>query len=841
MKQFFTAVLLALIIGGYSQPGSFSPRGIGGGGALFFPKINPANDNEFYVSCDMSELFHTTDFGNSYSQIHHSKLQVFNTSTYEFTSDPDIAYSNFNDGNEGFPVKTADGGTTWNQITGYNMGNYGTVYKMVANYANPDQLLIGAYGDILFSNNGGVSFTLVKHAANMGAGLIMGGVFWEGNNIFIGTNDGLIVSANSGGTFSIQTTTGIPAGQEIWSFAAARNGATIRFVCITASTADVYNGVMPWDYYNFAKGVFTMDNDNGTWVSRSVGINFSNDFVMYTAMAENDINTIYLGGHDNNLSAPLVYKSADAGITWNKVFKTTDNENIITGWEGAGGDKGWSWSENCFGITVAPNNTNKVLFGSFSNVQSTTDGGSTWKQAYVSNADQHPAGSTTPPKQTYTSIGLENTTCWQVFWPDQNNMLGCFSDIGGIRSTDAGNKWGFTYNGFSVNSLYRIVKTTNGNLYGACSNIHDIYQSTRLADAQLDASDANGKIVFSSDGGANWAMLHSFGHPVFWLATDPNNSERMYASVIHYGGTQGAQQGGIYLTNNLSAGAASTWVKLSNPPRTEGHPASIVVLHDGNMICTFSGRRNSGGAFTNSSGVFLYNPVADTWSDKSDPGMLYWTKDIIPDPTDANQNTWYTAVFSGWGGAPNGLGGLYKTTDRGNNWVKLTGSLFDRVTSITHNPQNTNQAYLTTETQGLWVSNNMNTTTPSWELVNSYPFRQPERVFFNPYNQNEMWVTSFGNGLKTGILYPSGENETTAEKSLIRLYPNPAVNNIFIETKNIPDHGILSVKNIHGEEILTKKIDGIRTELQIDNLPAGVYILKILSDKGISIGKFVKE
>ena len=44
-------------------------------------------------------------------------------------------------------------------------GNYGTVYKMVANYANPNQLLIGAYGDILFSNDGGDFINLVKHTA----------------------------------------------------------------------------------------------------------------------------------------------------------------------------------------------------------------------------------------------------------------------------------------------------------------------------------------------------------------------------------------------------------------------------------------------------------------------------------------------------------------------------------------------------------------------------------------------------------------------------------------------------------------------------------------------------
>jgi len=109
-------------------------------------------------------------------------------------------------------------------------------------------------------------------------------------------------------------------------------------------------------------------------------------------------------------------------------------------------------------------------------------------------------------------------------------------------------------------------------------------------------------------------------------------------------------------------------------------------------------------------------------------------------------------VFSGWGGAPNGKGGLFRSTDRGVTWTKLTGTQFDRVTSITFNPAVLGQAYLTTEVQGLWMSNNMIAPTPTWSLVNNYPFRQPERVFFNPFNANEIWVTSFGNGLKMGAL-----------------------------------------------------------------------------------------
>ena len=74
------------------------------------------------------------------------------------------------------------------------------------------------------------------------------------------------------------------------------------------------------------------------------------------------------------------------------------------------------------------------------------------------------------------------------------------------------------------------------------------------------------------------------------------------------------------------------------------------------------------------------------------------------------------------------------------------------MTSCTFHPTDPDQLYLTTETQGLWMSSNINMASPTFTQVLSYPFRQPERVFFNPYNTNEMWVSSFGNGMKMGLM-----------------------------------------------------------------------------------------
>src|SRR5207249_1421856 len=173
------------------------------------------------------------------------------------------------------------------------------------------------------------------------------------------------------------------------------------------------------------------------------------------------------------------------------------------------------------------------------------------------------------------------------------------------------------------------------------------------------------------------------------------------------------------------------------------------------LVVSYSARRAGVPlVFTASSGVFVSSDGGQTWADRSAPGLQYWTKDVIVDPFDPTQNTWYVGVFSGWGGAPNGLGGLYKTTDRGNLWTRI--SSLDRVTSCTFNPANPDQIFVTTEYQGLWMSNDVNTAIPSFQQVNNYPFKQPERVFFNPYHSGEIWISSFGNGMKVGTLSPTG-------------------------------------------------------------------------------------
>lgn len=819
MKKYFYLNLFFILLTSFliAQPSSFSSRGIGGGGALFATSINPANNNEYYIACDMGELFHTTDFGLTYTQVNFQQLIAGHNSKVCYTSTAGLLYSISYANNMIVPMKSTDNGVTWNALAG-NPDNTEETFNIDVDYNNPSRVIISYYGLIYFSNDGGTTFTLI-HTALTGSGNVVAGVFFDANNIYIGTNDGVLVSTNAGTSWTTATITGLPTNDRIWSFAGAKVGATTRFFCITANVADIYVGVVGSDYYGFMTGVYSVDYGSGSWVSKMTGITLGTDFPMFVGMANNDINTVYLAGSNTN-SEPIVLKTTNAGTGWTHTFNTSNNINITTGWSGQGGDRGWSYGECPFAIAVAPNNSNSVVFGDFGFAHKTTNGGTSWQQAYVNPVGQHPANALTPANASYQSCGLENTTCWQIHWITANNMWACYSDIRGIRSTDAGNSWSYNYTGNTANSSYRIAQhPTTGTLFAATSNIHDMYQSTRLADAQLDATDANGKLIYSTNNGATWQNLHVFNHPVFWIALDPSNPNIAYASVIHYAG--GAGIGGIYKTTNLNLLAASTWTLLPNPPRTEKHPASINVLNDGKVVCSYSGRRTT--AFTASSGVFIYTPTTNTWADVSSTGMYYWTKDVVIDPNDVTQNTWYTCVFSGWGGAPNGLGGLYKTTNRGTSWTKLTGSTIDRVTSITFNPTNANQIYLTTEGQGLWISNNINASTPTFSMVNSYPFQQPERVFFNPYNTNEVWVSSFGNGMKMGSLLTTGMVDFESQKNVITIYPNPSKGLFTLMNTNAKS---MNVYNTVGALVATLSLNEGENKINLSQLSTGIYIVE---------------
>ena len=64
--------------------------------------------------------------------------------------------------------------------------------------------------------------------------------------------------------------------------------------------------------------------------------------------------------------------------------------------------------------------------------------------------------------------------------------------------------------------------------------------------------------------------------------------------------------------------------------------------------------------------------------------------------------------------------------------------------------------FICTEGDGLWTSTDIHAASPTFQAGFQLSILLPMESIFNPYNSSEMWVTSFGNGMKVASLLPTG-------------------------------------------------------------------------------------
>jgi photosystem II stability/assembly factor-like uncharacterized protein len=807
--RFFTAGIcffLASALYAQSLPQSWAPRGIGGGGALFNAVFSP-HDQRMFVACDMSELFRSENRGALWQPVAATETQAFVQTAVRFTSDPQLMFAIVWDytTDEGAPGRSMDGGVTWQRASEAAWPLDRLAQKIYSDRHSTQRLLVATEDTVYLSVDGGNSFRAVYDP--VGVALFPSGALFDGNRAYLGTESGLMTLdlTAPAAMFTPVATPGWPVGVTMAEMTAAREGDTLRFFAIANAGALYLDNGDPYYYEeavwgNYA-GIYRVDIRDGQapsgWSRRDTGFQFGtigangcptaggrDDRPTHISMADNETDVAYAGGYPTECNGEdiRIYRTLDGGQNWTSILAIGSGQNASTGWMGFGsGDRTQTYDAPLRGISVHPSNPNLVAYSGNGFVHITENGtdpdgvdpanGVRWRQAYTDPVQPNLPGQATPTRRYYRSVGLENTSVWDLAWStpgSTQNMFAAYTDITAIRSQDGGNSWAFDFSlgaGNTRNSIYRVTRHPNhapGVLYAIAAGVHDLYQTHRARDTYANDTTASrtGLLLRSTDHGASWQRLRDFGRQAVWLEIDPANAERAFVSVLYYNPATAIEEGGIYMTENLSAGAAATWVRLPSPPRTEGRPNVIRVLpNGGGLVVSYSVRRLDSGGYTASSGVF-FKPTLDTaanWQDRSDTAMRYYTKDVVVDPHDPQGATWYAAVFSSAPAAS--AGGIYRSSNRGVSWTRILQGVSGE--SITVDPLQPNVAWVSTLSDGLWYSSNVNAASPTFQRDAYYPFGHPLRVIANPNNTSERWVLSFGNGMRVGridsdVLFQSG-------------------------------------------------------------------------------------
>jgi len=110
------------------------------------------------------------------------------------------------------------------------------------------------------------------------------------------------------------------------------------------------------------------------------------------------------------------------------------------------------------------------------------------------------------------------------------------------------------------------------------------------------------------------------------------------------------------------------------------------------------------------------------------------------------------------------------------------------------------------------------------------------RVVFCP-ETSELGCTAETLTLQVDIS-PFGINESPSVASTLTIYPNPSSATITIETTPA---GQLSILNLSGQSILTRQVKEAKYVVYISTLPTGVYVVKIVGEQGVQVGKFIMQ
>ncbi len=374
--------------------------------------------------------------------------------------------------------------------------------------------------------------------------------------------------------------------------------------------------------------------------------------------------------------------------------------------------------------------------------------------------------------------------------------------------------------GLSANAQWQ---KTNGP-YGVSINCFAINGSNIFAGTD------DGSVFLSSDNGNNWNLSGTLGsnNEVWAFAISGSN---IFAGTIPSSGI-----GGVYLSSNNGVSWAAVNNGLINPPTTYCYVYALAIsgsniFAGGYPIYLSTNNGNSWAAtsFSDAYGIYtlaisgsnIFAGCGDGVYLSSDNGINWAAVNNGLPTEDKYINTLAISGSNIFAGTDYGV---YLSTNNGSSWAVTALSNFE-VRSIIINGNNIYAG--TDDGNGVFLSTNNGN---SWTAL-GLTSRQIYSLAISGSNLFAGTDSLVWKETVTGL-------EEINNESNIAIYPNPACNNLTIES---PQDAVIEITNIQGQLVKTFTTTGNKTNIDVSALPSGVYFIKATTEKGIAVKKLIKE
>ena len=527
----------------------------------------------------------------------------------------------------------------------------------------------------------------------------------------------------------------------------------------------------------------------------------------------NNPNDIYAGTGISFGQAPeKLYHSSDSGVTW-------EDKNITFGTNGILND--------IVDIQFDPNDTNHVIVLEEDEIISTKDGGNTWQNVEYpyDNTDSYYYGikaSFNPFKAGELFITANykplfssdnGTTLTQVQTPFYSSTGG----IGFYENATAKHLYYNVQNGLVHRNLSDNSETAHNirPLNIVSQNAGPVYIPDSKKEGRIytfNGSLSGSSLSVSDDFGANYSqILSTFTSQLTGIVTDPQVTNQVWTTFANWG--QGElnkinfnDMNNIIVTN-IPLPSQNTVYKILHPNNISDE---FFILIGSEVYRTIDG----GNAWT---------PVTIGDDVTFDTAIF----DIVQNPKNLNQLALGTSS------------GVFVSNDKGLTWNLVSQFVANKVA---YSDVNSGVLMATTYTSQNDIFNihySVDNGT-NWKTIARTDLLETESgsvaIDFSD-KKAYIYIAStdlglLGYNLNLEIL---ANGEVSAEKASVLVYPNPTVDVVHIDSKNLKS---AILYDMNGKKLLESN----KTEISVSHLPKGVYVLRIVtSDNSIVSKKIIKK
>ncbi|MBI3829853.1 MAG: hypothetical protein HY291_10065 [Planctomycetes bacterium] len=724
-------------------PSKWTPLGLSGGGAMFSPAISPADPKELIINCDMSGVYLSQDDGANWRIVHWEQLHSNTGCRPGFhPTDANVIFASA--GWRGLKV-TRDRGEHWEPF-GDLQGR--TEGEIAIDPGNPNLMFAGADGAAWRSLDGGKTWKKCDGPKGKVLGFHIDQTTPPERRVcFVGTPEGVWRSDDGGGAWA-EKSSGLPWKNLRW-FSGGSN-AKDKTVALYVTLPSKNDGG------KLAGGVYRSLDKGEKWESAmGAGINtetkrgdeWSADMAEYIQVLTNNVKplTVWAFNKGTKVLPPhhcTAFRSDDGGKNWRATFfgdPRSKECNVDYDYQVAA--TGQHYPSVPESTAIDPNNPEHVMTVDEGRCFITNDGGKSWRTGHARSA----SGSSKPGKdETFICNGLVVTSTWHYYIDpfDPNRHYIAYTDIGFARSLDAGKTWRWLGPGEWppwVNTCYEVAFDPEiaGKAWGAFSNVHDIPNNNIIGGGH--GANGPGGVCVSVDHCAGWKTSNQGlpEAPALSVVVDPKSpkgNRTLYAAIWEHGVFKSTDDGKSWTKKSTGLGAAANMRTI----RVQLHP-------DGTLFCLVTAKRGGGGFLGEGVGLYRSKDAGESWEQINKTQVLHWPKDFTVDSKDSK--TLYIGAANA--GSP-GEGGLYRTTDGGATWKKLCQHGPEHFGAFLH-PKRPGWIYATlaegAPESALWLSKDNGAT---WQPLKDLPFNVVQRVEFDPANDNQIYVCTFGGSIWRG-------------------------------------------------------------------------------------------